>query len=151
MLASFCFCYKHRSAAILMAVSSLIAGILGTISFGVKVHFKAQRSDEDYLIFSVFHLLISVVLISALIWEKPILIFVYLVLHIAVLTAFLTHTIIYVPIGKLFICYIAVLCILLYFMYCIYLYYVQMKMKQKSRVNERYVDAVYYINNNTIY
>ncbi|KAJ8978168.1 hypothetical protein NQ317_009656 [Molorchus minor] len=151
MLANFCFCYKHRSAAILMAVTSLIAGILGTISFGVKVHFKSNRTDDDYLIFSVFHLLISIILISALIWEKPLLICIYLVLHIAVLTAFLTHMIIYIQIGKLFIIFIGVLCIILYFMYCIYLHYVQMKMKLKSRTNERYVDAVYYINNNTLY
>ncbi|KAJ8942860.1 hypothetical protein NQ314_009922, partial [Rhamnusium bicolor] len=105
MFEKFCFCYKHRTAAIMMAVITLVVGIVGTIIFSVKIQFKAQKTDEDYLIFSVFHLVISVFLISALIWEKPVLIFAYLIIHISVLTAFLTHAIIYLSIGKLFWCY----------------------------------------------
>ncbi|XP_018571119.1 uncharacterized protein LOC108910855 [Anoplophora glabripennis] len=151
MFEKFCFCYKHRAAAILLAVASLIVGVLGTITFSFRVQYHAQRTDEDYLIFSVFHLLISVILISALIWEQPVLIFCYLIVHIAILTAFFTHTVIYMPFGKLIWLHVIVLCFVLYCMYCIYLYYNQIKLKRRTNENDRYVDAVYYINNNTMY
>ncbi|XP_074027055.1 uncharacterized protein isoform X2 [Leptinotarsa decemlineata] len=70
----FCLYFKHKTAAILMAAFNLSVGIFGTITFAVRVQCKIKclplRYDisEDYLIFSVFHLISSIPLMAALIW-----------------------------------------------------------------------------------
>ncbi|KAG5874841.1 hypothetical protein JTB14_021913 [Gonioctena quinquepunctata] len=151
----FCFHFKHKTAAILMAAFNLSIGIFGTITFAVRIQCTTNCSPllddigEDYLIFSIFHLIASIPLMSALIWERAILIVIYEGIHISTLTAFLTHTVIFLRLGKTLYMIFIGSCFIIYCMYCVYLFYLELKLKKRSRLGTvQYIEAVYFCNSN---
>ncbi|CAH1984948.1 unnamed protein product [Acanthoscelides obtectus] len=89
----FCFCFKDKTAAVLIAFLNLIVGVMGIFYFTPKIYYENNDLDSDYLCFSVVTLIAAGSLASALIWEKPTLVTVYQVLQISVMSIFVAHAI----------------------------------------------------------
>nr|CAI5828031.1 unnamed protein product [Callosobruchus analis] len=77
----FCFCFKDKSAAIFMAFTNLIVGVLGVFYFAPKVYNENNYLGSDYLCFAVASL------------EQPTFISVYQVLQISTISIFVAHII----------------------------------------------------------
>ncbi|CAG9863527.1 unnamed protein product [Phyllotreta striolata] len=145
----FCFYFKHKSAAVFMAAFTLITGFVGILICTSQLHFAPGKTRENYLCFSIFHLIASIVIISGLIWEEPALILLYEGLHLATLTAFITHTFFYIPIGRTFSAIIVSTGFVLYCIYNVYRYQVELKLKKKYRMGKIYFsETVYFCNDN---
>ncbi|CAH1102656.1 unnamed protein product [Psylliodes chrysocephalus] len=146
----FCFYFKHKSAAIFMAAFTLITGITGILMYTGRLHKIKLNFEEDYLYFSIFHLIASIIIISGLIWEEPILILLYEGLHLATLTAFLTYTVVYIPVGRTFAVIIVSSCFVVYCIFNVYLYQEEMKLKKKFQMGKIYFSEIIYFRNNNI-
>ncbi|XP_050298610.1 uncharacterized protein LOC126737664 [Anthonomus grandis grandis] len=152
MFEKFLFCWKHKISAVLMACTSLILGITGTIYFSLKKYHITEPTSiaSNFLVISIFHIIVSLVLMSGIIWESPILILAYEFIHISVLISLLVFVMVSSKKNYLFWIVLAIASyVLVYWMLCIHLFYRQLGLKVKSSI--KYVDRDVYSVCNKLY
>uniref|UniRef100_A0AAR5Q1M3 MARVEL domain-containing protein n=1 Tax=Dendroctonus ponderosae TaxID=77166 RepID=A0AAR5Q1M3_DENPD len=136
MFEKFLFCFKQKAGAVLMAYTSMVSGIIGMVYFLAKVHLDYAEADSHFLVISVFHVLVSAILIAAVVWEKPLLVLVYEFLHLSVLVCLLFYAIVYNQhCASFWVILGSCIAVAVYWMSCIHMYQRQLRLKLKSHLD----------------
>ncbi|XP_072388884.1 uncharacterized protein [Diabrotica undecimpunctata] len=137
-----------------MGAFDLVTGTIGIIIFAGRKHdvlcigYK-QKLCENYLIFSIFHLVGSIFITSGIIWEKSSLILLFGILHLSMVVAFIAHSLMFVPTRTAFGAIFISICFIIYCLYNVYRYYIELKLKKKN-LNQRIRsdEVIYFCNSN---
>ncbi|KAL1513722.1 hypothetical protein ABEB36_003094 [Hypothenemus hampei] len=136
MFEKFLFCFKQKISAVLMAYSCMTVGSIGVIYFSIKMHVNWDKFDSHFLILSICHIIAGTILIGGVVWEKPLLILVYELFYISVFISLLVYLIIYLkPQILSWIVLVFIVGAVSYWIFCVHIYYRQLRLKIKSNLS----------------